>query len=62
MNLKSCVKCGVVVDFNVMQEATTDNEITTYENQNKFGYKLENGYEEGFFCPCCKKYVVVWVD
>ena len=56
MNLQSCPECGVVVDFDKLKEAKSD------EDKKKKGYKYEDKYEQGFYCPVCNKWVYVFID
>lgn len=59
MNLKGCVKCGCVVDLDIMNRINFDEEKSNIEDSLKISeYILIENYCEGveiaFFCPCCK--------
>lgn len=59
MNLQSCSSCGVVVDFDNMQQIETTTEEEYNKQQKIKGYynlKYSCG-ANGFYCPVCKEWV-----
>ena len=61
MDLNVCPECGVVVDFDKMKTISDEYE-KGLEDKKKVGYMCSGDHETGFFCPCCKKWVYVYLD
>ena len=64
MRLVSCPHCGVVVNLDEMIniddcDCSKKGEFDRLKGELNH-YLLEHGYyDSGFFCPCCKKWVVI---
>ena len=69
MRLKSCRECGVVVDLEKMDDLVKLKDIGKLKTEEEFEQEKNNlntfvsdedHEEEGFHCPCCKKWVSIF--
>lgn len=58
MRLKACPDWGVVVDLEEMKDlGKIDNEEDFRKEKEKPNTFISDECQEGFYCPCCKKWV-----